>query len=297
VLWRALYNQFGISVRAVCEIAAASECVGKEGREKNATKIARFIDSSVDTKESLHGHNVRSGWSIVILYLFIKLLYLLNAIAQFFILQHFLGAKSSWWGLQVLDDLAHGRQWTETGNFPRVTYCDFDVREMGNLQHHTVQCVLLINFLNEKIFVFLWFWFLFVAVATGLSLIYWIVTSFSAPMGQKIITGYLGLSDETLAQSRRAQTLVNRFISESVRPNGIFLIRFVAHHGGDLVAADLTHALWNGFKRRNRLDEHTNGQTNPSAPVVSLASPYSGYPTLPRYDEAVTASPDKESGL
>lgn len=38
-----------------------------------------------------------------------------------------LGVNSVWWGYEVFSDLIKGIEWPETGNFPRVTLCDFSV--------------------------------------------------------------------------------------------------------------------------------------------------------------------------
>jgi hypothetical protein len=62
------------------------------------------------------------------LYLFVKLLYVLNVVGQFLLMNAFLG-ESGMWGFNVLNDLANGRSWKDTGHFPRVTMCDFRVSE------------------------------------------------------------------------------------------------------------------------------------------------------------------------
>ena len=41
--------------------------------------------------------------------------------------------------------------WKESPNFPMITYCDMQIRILGHVQRHTVQCVLVINIFSEKV--------------------------------------------------------------------------------------------------------------------------------------------------
>lgn len=106
------------------------------------------------------------------------------------------------WGLSVANDLMAGREWPETGNFPRVTICDFSVRVLANLHRHSVQCVLAINMVspflhfeemqfNEKIFMVLWFWLAFLLATSLYSFFYWFSTSLTHGVGRSLVTSYL----------------------------------------------------------------------------------------------------------
>jgi hypothetical protein len=60
-----------------------------------------------------------------------------------------------------------------SGNFPRIALCDFTVRTMSNVHRYSIQCVLVLNMFNEKIFLFLYWWLVLVGVMTFLDMIFW----------------------------------------------------------------------------------------------------------------------------
>lgn len=66
---------------------------------------------------------------------------------------------------------------------------------MGNVQQHTIQCVLIINIFNEKIFVFLWFWYLFLLVFTLGSFFYWFIIAVLPWPNRRFIGRHLEMSE------------------------------------------------------------------------------------------------------
>jgi hypothetical protein len=67
------------------------------------------------------------GWGVyvTVLYLIVKFLFIVNVVLQFFLLNAFLGPEYSFWGYGILRDLANGRQWEQSGAFPRVSHIFF----------------------------------------------------------------------------------------------------------------------------------------------------------------------------
>ncbi len=120
----------------------ACDCrvLDSESRQRALRTIATNVDEALHVKHqivaSARGSRIlnllictrQTGASVTVLYLSVKLLYVVNVVGQIFLLNTFLGNSNSWYGLQVMNDLMHGREWQDSGNFPRVTLCDFEVK-------------------------------------------------------------------------------------------------------------------------------------------------------------------------
>lgn len=117
------------------------------------------------------------GNYLVILYLVIKVLYIVNCVGQLFLISVLLGRNYYIYGMSIFRDIVQGRGYADSEYFPRVTMCKFQVRELGlkNFSHeYNVQCVLPINLFNQQIFTFLWFWYLILLVINTSTLLIWI---------------------------------------------------------------------------------------------------------------------------
>jgi hypothetical protein len=117
------------------------------------------------------------GNYLVILYLFIKVLYIVNCVGQLFLISVLLGRNYALYGMSIFRDIIQGKGYADSEYFPRVTMCKFQVRELGlkNYSHeYNVQCVLPINLFNQQIFTFLWFWYLLLLIINTSALFIWI---------------------------------------------------------------------------------------------------------------------------
>jgi len=133
--------------------------------------IQRLIGDTDALAEYLSKRMHRDRWHTVLFYQLRKLLYVLNICGQVMMVSFFLGFHDIWGWLTVIEHLVHKKTWHSTGLFPRVTFCDFTILELGNKRHYTVQCLLAINMLNEMIYLILWLWFMFLLSCTLLDIL------------------------------------------------------------------------------------------------------------------------------
>ncbi|CAL8078421.1 unnamed protein product [Calicophoron daubneyi] len=186
------------------------------------------------------------GNFLVRLHLAVKLMYLMNAFGQIFLTEHYTGVQYNLYGFRVLYDVARGRQWEETGHFPRVTFCDFEARKLAQSHYYTLQCVLPVNMFLEKIYIFLWLWFFVVGVITLISLIIWISRLGSRHCRLTWIQRQL----ITVRQLNRGTHSCSHFTENHLGPDGVFLLRLIAQNYGELVAGDVVSELWTAYWQR-----------------------------------------------
>ena len=174
------------------------------------------------------------------------------------------------WCFRVLRNVWNGETWRESHLFPRITLCDFPVRQLGNVQHYTVQCSLPLNLFNEIIYIFVWFWFAFVAIATVCSCISWCVMSLYIPHDIKYVKTRLITMDHWRGPDSPEE--VGSFVRSFLRRDGLLLLRLVGKNSSDMIASELLCGLWLYYKRNRRRIERIHWRQN-SGGVGSVRFP------------------------
>lgn len=193
-----------------------------------------------------------------------KLLYLVNVVAQLFFLNDFIANDSSrMFGLEWLQSFKTMTVDEESPRFPRITLCDFDIRQMANIQRYTVQCVLPINLFNEKVYLFLWFWFVMVAFLTFYNLLKWIYLIVVKRNNYAYVKKYLKISGKPLQPSDKI--VCKKFAEHYLRDDGCFATRMISINTSDLVVTDMISSMFLEFRE----SEYPNVSENREEPIIS----------------------------
>jgi hypothetical protein len=305
MLWRSLNSKSGLDIEKLVQAAMKQQQQGEE-RNKTIEYITNALRVYVENRyTSAAQPNTRAKsfpkktwycitfWRrrhlssfIVLLFTFVKLLFLLNSLIQIFLLNAFLGNDYHLFGFEVIIKFARGLDWGESKRFPRVTLCDFHIREIGIIHRYTVQCVLPINLFNEKIFLILWFWILLLAAFNIGDFISWLfriirVDSRTAYVRRKLAMNRALLNEPFDEFSNTEQVRLNEkvrskaFVRYYLQEDGCFALRLLARNGQDIIVGEIIDKLYQHFSTIYDRD-----RMNSDHPIILSNSNSSSYPPV-----------------
>lgn len=212
------------------------------------------------------------GNYLVALYLLLKIISLLNSIAQVILSSAILGYNYIDFGVHFFKKLLNGDGWiVESKYFPKTALCDFKIREVGNpLKNHryTVQCVLPINLFNQQIFTVVWFWYLLLILANFFELIKCIIR-FSSYKSSNWIKRRVLLYHPQQMPFDEPNKSINQFTNDYLKADGIFMLQLIANNVNEYVATNLMQELWNKFYEKCEYEKKIN-ENEPSYLVVNI---------------------------
>lgn len=258
----------------IVTLAAETQYISPEERERTIRHIVKYMDRWLENaREYRSGCFIRLrqtiskfccivcgkryGNYLVTIYMFIKLLYMTNAVGQLFILNEFLGTNYNAYGFEVMGKLSRGEDFEESPRFPRITMCDFSIRQLRNVQQYSVQCVLPINLFNEKIFMFIWFWLVAVSVLSTANFLIWAYIMIFRQHRIRYMKKFLRVND--CYKSELDKRMAVKFCEQYLRQDGIFVLRLVGKNANDVLVSELIVQLWH-YYRNKPLFKHTPNQ-------------------------------------
>ncbi|CAF0956505.1 unnamed protein product [Adineta ricciae] len=262
-LWQSFNDKFGLSIGVLVDASSQSEMFDTD-KERDAViqyvsdclqRYEEYINPLKYNRPSFFERlrrqcrlvcQARTGASLTCFYIFIKLLYIINLFFQLSFLQYFLSyydVSYFQYGFYVFRQLISGLPLPESRLFPRITLCDFRIRELGEQHLYTVECILVINIFLEKIYIILWVWFTFLLLITAIDLIRFLYRMFVHDSRDSFIRENLELMIKNNANDDR---YIANFLKYFPIDN-LFILRIMASNSNSLITAEVLHEL---FRRK-----------------------------------------------
>ena len=193
--------------------------------------------------------NKRLGSYLRSIYIMTRFLYLINSFTQLILIHIVLGLPGWIYGVNIWYNVfIRNSVLTDSPYFPRVTLCDLRIREVGNLHRYTVQCVLPINMLNEKLFSIAWFWFAYVFISN--------IYSFVRILYETIASNSRICFIEKLYRIRVPRSsptntkLLKKFTREFLMQDGVLIIHLIYHNASAVLATRVVKSLFERYQSK-----------------------------------------------
>ena len=185
----------------------------------------------------------RTGATLICFYFAIKCLYIINLVLQILFLQYFLSyydINYLQYGATVFSALLSGWSLPESRLFPRITLCDFQIRELGERHQYTVECILVINIFIEKMYFILWLWFWLLLIITIVDAIRFIYRMFLRHSRNRFITQHLDLIMKNRSPREKNFPQFLRYFPM----DNLFALRVTSSNCNSLIVAEILEELF-----------------------------------------------------
>ncbi|KHN77041.1 Innexin-3 [Toxocara canis] len=267
IYWRMLNWLSGVLVRAVVSMAviAVNPLTGVD--EEKTKIIANHLSCGLQMSRNEHHRfayssnpigcitrmlTLRAKCYITFCYFTMKGLFIANLLIQLALINTFLGIPDGdalTWGIALPISLFRGEDWSTTGIFPRVTMCDFEVRELGNIHRWSVQCVLPLNMFSEKIYIILWFWLHIMLVTTIINTIIWLFQILRSQSRLNFIEDMLNsakVTDVSFVINTDYHNNLERLYND-LGWDGVLVLRIILSNAGELATISVIKHLYTKY--------------------------------------------------
>ncbi|CAF0803749.1 unnamed protein product [Adineta ricciae] len=299
-IWRNLNKACGINTKVITKMVTDMDQLDGEKREAAVRALAKHVDKALAYhREYEYGfmYNVRqrvgsiiccsmgrhSGNYLAFTYVFVKLLYICNAIGQLFLLNVFMGRGFTLIGFETIHRWWNNQDLEVVERFPRITMCKFIIRTLGdNIQPYDVQCLLPINIYNEKVFMIIWFWLAFVTIASVYGLVKWFYY-FTSNARINFVQRFLEANEIRYSKSSKARLMIKNqdddhapvkrvddFVDHYCRQDGLLLLRIIKKNTNNVIAGEVVCALWNNWKVLPQIRFNTSLESDNGGQILGL---------------------------
>ncbi|XP_050409205.1 innexin unc-7 [Patella vulgata] len=120
---------------------------------ENAEQLAQIIRESQN----------QSSFIRTLSFIIVKLLICLNVLVQFIFVSRYFQDS-----VHEVTDTENITTTITTEIFPKMVLCDYQIRQLSNVKHFTMQCNMPVNYLYEQFIHILWYWIFGTGFVTGI---------------------------------------------------------------------------------------------------------------------------------
>ena len=261
LIWRHLYKRSKLNIDAIVDEASKDEGGIESSDTDQGSSLSVVRSKSTRRITCMLGRYLKrdsdtffDGIYLSTSYIFIKVLFCINAFVQIMLLNIFVGEWFIMYGFKSILECLYGEDWLSSPRLPRVIICDFEIRHQTTVHQYVVQCTVDINYYNEVIFLIIWFAFMVLCIFTFIEVVRWLCYFSSSRARLSYVKGELRTTSVDMEEINSKQ-MIGNFATNYLRKDGVFVLKLISENVSSLVASEVLEGLLNAFRSEQQVDD------------------------------------------